>query len=144
MSTHLAGFSEPDTEAHIPTISPYLTDLAQGERDNHPPDPIPRKRPAEVANTNTPLWKRTRVGIPVLSTTQDVTSNSQDLSSSPPVDTTIRSSGNIPGRSPSVVDSTTDTGSMTEAYTQAEHDHAQRVSSVNLVPGFLVFVYVID
>lgn len=126
MSTPLAGISEPVPEAHIPTSSPGHTDLAQGGRDNHPPDPIPRKRPAEVANPNTPLWKRTRISIPAPPTTQVVTSNSQDLPSSPPMDTTIKVSGNILDRSPSVVGSTTDSGSMTEAYTQAEHDHAQR------------------
>lgn len=115
MPRHPGRISE--TDAQGPANQP------EGAMNRSPPNLILRKRAAETEDSRNPLGKRTRLDLSVPSLSRQVSSNSQDLPSSPPVGS---GSGNIPGGSPSVVYGTTDSGSMTEAYTQAEHDLVQR------------------
>lgn len=126
MPLHPARISEPD--ARRPVSS---TDLPEGVIHNAAPTLVLRKRTAETEDSRDPLGKRTRLDISVPSLRRQVSSSLQDVPSSPSVEPGDSGWGNIPGGSRSVVDGTTDSGSMTEAYTQAEHELARRRADVS-------------
>lgn len=111
MPLHPVGISEPD--ARRPASS---TNLLEGVIHNSAPTLVLRKRTAETEDSRDPLGKRTCLDISVPSLRRQVSRSSQDVPSSPPVEPGDSGSGNIPGGSPSVVDGTTDSGSMTEVY----------------------------